>query len=219
MALFRSVHPDAKVRCLKVSSTITLHVLPEPTESIKDTITREGFEQAGEVQLAEKIVVELMEYDNMDFNDEEQHQHDRRVTFVSDALRAALSKQTEEVERLTLDHNVVAKIQDDNVRLRALNRELAEENGRLVKERDEAVSWKEQLYIRLNERRSVFFGDAAGIYAPQSQDAEYWRDENERLRAFAEECANDKYDRISGGLKNSARAALAQPQGTGGQEK
>ena len=38
--------------------------------------------------LANEIVVELLEYDNMDFNDEEQHYHDRRVRFVTDSLTA-----------------------------------------------------------------------------------------------------------------------------------
>jgi hypothetical protein len=43
-------------------------------------------------ELAEKIVKKLLEYDNMDFNPEEQHDHDRRVTFVKDAiLKAAAS--------------------------------------------------------------------------------------------------------------------------------
>lgn len=37
---------------------------------------------------AEKIVIELLEYDNMDFNDEEQHHHDRRVRFVQGVLIA-----------------------------------------------------------------------------------------------------------------------------------
>jgi hypothetical protein len=40
---------------------------------------------------AEKIVIELLEYNNMDFNEEEQHQHDRRVTFVKDSLLTALA--------------------------------------------------------------------------------------------------------------------------------
>jgi hypothetical protein len=81
------------------------------------------------------------------------------------ALRAALSKQTEEVAALTKQHN-------------------------------EAVSWKEQLYIRLNERRSVFFGDAAGIYAPQSQDAEYWREEANKFKLI-EQNAQESCTRLS----------------------
>jgi hypothetical protein len=43
-------------------------------------------------KLAAKIVRELSEYDNMDFNSEEQHYHDRRVTFVKDAILAAWEK-------------------------------------------------------------------------------------------------------------------------------
>jgi hypothetical protein len=43
-------------------------------------------------KLAAKIVRELLEYDNMDFNPEEQYDHDRRVTFVKDAILAAWEK-------------------------------------------------------------------------------------------------------------------------------
>ncbi len=34
-----------------------------------------------------------------------------------------------------------------------------------------------------------------------------------RLRAFAKECANDHLDRVSGGIKEMARDALADPMG------
>jgi hypothetical protein len=47
LAMFRSIHPDARTRVLKVRSTITVCELPPPTESIKDALTREGFEQSG----------------------------------------------------------------------------------------------------------------------------------------------------------------------------
>lgn len=38
--------------------------------------------------IANKIVIELMEYSSMDFNDEELYQHNRRVTLVKDAMIA-----------------------------------------------------------------------------------------------------------------------------------
>lgn len=47
LTLFRDINKTAKTRCLKVRSTITTCELPEPTESIKDTITREAFEHTG----------------------------------------------------------------------------------------------------------------------------------------------------------------------------
>ena len=40
--------------------------------------------------IAEKLVIELLEYDNMDFNDEERHYHERRVTAAKDAILAAI---------------------------------------------------------------------------------------------------------------------------------
>jgi len=51
---------------------------------------------------AEAIVIALMEYDNMDFNDEEQHYHDRRIRTVSDILaplRAELERVKGELEK------------------------------------------------------------------------------------------------------------------------
>lgn len=46
---------------------------------------------------------------------------------------------------------------------------LTERLATAEKQRDEAVNWKDQLMLRLNERRRVFFGDLAGIYVPESE--------------------------------------------------
>lgn len=46
--------------------------------------------------------------------------------------------------------------------------DLRQSVAQLTSERDEARDFKEQLYIRLRERRRVFFGDAEGLYVPES---------------------------------------------------
>ena len=62
------------------------------------------------------------------------------------------------------------------------------EVGRLTKERDEAVDWKSQLYIRLNERRHIFFGDQSGIYVPESELATLRRERDELAKLLETEC-------------------------------
>lgn len=99
-------------------------------------------------RVAVAIVIEMMEYPSMDFNDEEEHLHNRRVNFAKDKILTDLNLEELVADRERLElcmerMHRAAKTLSDLASLANTNAE----TKRLIRVLAEAINWYNRITI------------------------------------------------------------------------
>jgi hypothetical protein len=130
---------------------------------------------------------------------------ERELTEAKDRIAVEQNCLQKELTRIASLRTLLATAESLNVELQESNKRALADSDELTtklataeKERDRLKEWKAQLYIRLNERRRIFFGDIPGIYVPIAEESRLTpsASQSAEKRAVAVACAKQLLMRV-----------------------